>query len=52
MQVKVFPDAMAVLPAFGQVEPAFTAAFTGEIGVSARETIARGAISFLSIGKG
>ena len=31
MQVKVLPEAVAVFPAFGHVEPALTAAFTGEI---------------------
>ena len=47
MQVKVLPDAMAVLPAFGQVDPALTAAFTGDSGVSVKQKIAEREIDFL-----
>ena len=39
MQVKVLPDAMAVFPAFGQAAPAFTTAFTAEIGNNAIENM-------------
>jgi hypothetical protein len=52
MHVKVFPEAIDLIPAFVQVPPALAAAFTGIMGVDRkRESIEKNAINFLFISK-
>jgi hypothetical protein len=52
MHVKVFPEAIDLIPAFVHVPPALAAAFTGIMGVDRkRESIDKNAISLLFISK-